>query len=102
MLSGAATKNLTAWLVTARPSCEPKDDKNDGWCNPSTDPYLRACREVVALNAFYLRVGHRSGDSCLPVCDSERSFTRLTNVALELCLIPELNLHSSRLTGTEF
>src|SRR5678816_949328 len=101
MLDGAvvrSTKDLIAWLVTAGSSCEPKDDKNDRCCNPNTDRYLRACREVVALNAFYLRVGHRGSHSCLPVCDSKSFFTRLTNVALELCLIPEPNLHSSRLT----
>jgi len=45
-------------LVTARSSCEPKDDKNDSCCNPNSDRNLRARREVVALDAFYLRVKH--------------------------------------------
>src|SRR5678816_3867693 len=58
-------------LLTAGSSCEPKDDKDDGCYNPNTDRYLRACREVVALNAFYLRVGQRSSHSCLVVCDSK-------------------------------
>lgn len=75
---------MPAYLVTAWSSCEPKNDKNNGRCNTNTNGNLRACREVVALDAFYLRIGHRSSHSRLPVCDGKSFCARITNVSLKL------------------
>ena len=89
-------------LVAAWTRCVPKDNKNDRYRYPNTDCDLRAGREVVPLNALHLRVGHGCSQSCLPVCDGKSFRAGLTDVALELRLVSQLDLHSRRLASTEF